>query len=59
MKNQSTFDIGKFFDLIINAHNETNHKYDGYIPYSFHLQMAYTIAMRYQHLIPDGYKMKL
>lgn len=51
---KSTFDHEKFFNLIIEAHQETNHKYDGYIPYEFHLQMALTIAKRFIHLIPDA-----
>lgn len=50
-------DIEKFFELVIQVHEETNHKYDGYIPYSFHLQMAYTIALRYIHLVPEKYRL--
>jgi (p)ppGpp synthase/HD superfamily hydrolase len=49
---RSEFDYERFFDLIIKAHQETNHKYDGYIPYEFHLQMALTIAKRFINLIP-------
>lgn len=53
---KNTFDYEKFFDLIIKAHQDTNHKYDGYIPYEFHLQMALTIAKRFIHLIPISYR---
>lgn len=50
------FNYEKFFDLIIKAHQDTNHKYDGYIPYEFHLQMALTIAKRFIHLIPIAHR---
>lgn len=46
------FNYEKFFDLIIKAHQDTNHKYDDYIPYEFHLRMALTIAKRFINLIP-------
>lgn len=46
----------KFFDLIIKAHKDTNHFYDGYIPYEFHLMMALTFAKKYIHLIPEEYR---
>lgn len=46
------FNQEKFFDLIIKAHQSTNHFYDDYIPYEFHLRMALTIGKRYIHLIP-------
>lgn len=49
---KSVFQHEKFFNLIIKAHQDTNHNYDGYIPYEFHLQMALTIAKRFIHLIP-------
>jgi len=48
----TVFDQDKFFDLIIEAHKKTNHFYDGYIPYEFHLMMALTIGKRFIHLIP-------
>jgi hypothetical protein len=53
---KSVFQHEKFFNLIIEAHQSTNHKYDGYIPYEFHLQMALTIGKRYIHLIPVEYR---
>ena len=50
------FNQEKFFDLVIKAHQDTNHKYDGYIPYEFHLQMALTIAKRFINLIPEEHR---
>jgi len=50
------FDQEKFFDLIIKAHQNTNHFYDGYIPYEFHLMMALTIAKRFIKLIPEEFR---
>lgn len=49
---KNTFDYERFFDLIIKAHQDTNHFYDDYIPYEFHLRMALTIGKRYIHMIP-------
>lgn len=49
---KNTFDHERFFDLIIEEHQKTNHKYDDYIPYEFHLRMALTIAKRFINLIP-------
>ena len=51
------FDHKKFFRLIIKAHQDTNHFYDDYIPYEFHLRMALTIAGRFIHLIPKKFKL--
>jgi hypothetical protein len=48
----TSFDYEQFFLLIIKAHQDTNHKYDKYIPYEFHLQMALTIAKRFIYLVP-------
>lgn len=50
------FDHEKFFDLIIKAHEKTNHFYDDYIPYEFHLRMALTIAKRFINLIPEEFR---
>lgn len=38
---------------IIKQHTDVNHKYDGYLPYEFHLRLAYRIYKRYQHLLDD------
>ncbi len=48
------FNQEKFFDLIIKEHQGTNHFYDDYIPYEFHLRMALTIGRRFIHLIPEA-----
>ena len=39
----------------IDKHKETNHMYDTYLPYEFHLRMVANVCMCYQHLL-DGYK---
>lgn len=56
MIQKTVFQHEKFFNLIIEAHQKTNHKYDGYIPYEFHLHMALTIAKRFIHLIPQEHR---
>ena len=50
------FNKEKFFELIIKVHQSTNHKYDDYIPYEFHLQLALTIGKRFLYLIPEKYR---
>jgi hypothetical protein len=42
-------------DFAIKHHEETNHLYDGK-PYSFHLEMVVEFALKYIHLIPEGYR---
>ena len=47
----------------IEQHANTNHMYDNYLPYEFHLRMVDSVAQRYIHLIPDvlsptGYPLK-
>lgn len=39
----------------INKHNETNHMYDTYLPYEFHLRMVAHVGEKYKHLL-DGNK---
>jgi len=39
---------------IFEQHRSTNHFYDGYIPYEFHLNMVAKVAMDYQHLIAQN-----
>jgi hypothetical protein len=53
---KAVFQHEKFFGLIIEAHQKTNHYYDDYLPYEFHLQMALTIAKRFIHLIPEDFR---
>ena len=38
---------------IIDRHTSTNHMYDTYLPYEFHLRMVVGIASKYLHLLPD------
>lgn len=37
----------------INQHTETNHMYDTYLPYEFHLRMVAHVADKYRHLLDD------
>ena len=38
----------------IEQHRKTNHWYDAYLPYEFHLRMVAQAAKDFMHLIPDG-----
>lgn len=40
-------------DWIFKQHAESNHMYDKYLPYEFHLRMVSTIALKNMHMIPD------
>lgn len=35
----------------IKAHNDTNHMYDDYLPYEFHLKMAVQVGQEFMHLL--------
>ena len=37
----------------IDQHKNTNHFYDTYLPYEFHLRMVNQVAMDYRHLLDD------
>ena len=39
---------------ILEQHSSTNHMYNGYLPYRFHLEMVAHIAKQNIHLIPDS-----
>ena len=39
----------------LDKHAETNHYYDKYLPYSFHLRMVDTVGQEYKHLLDDKY----
>ena len=39
----------------IDKHNETNHMYDTYLPYEFHLRMVNHVGHKFKHLL-DGTK---
>lgn len=41
-------------DWIIKQHEDTNHKYDKYISYEFHLRMVVEVAKKFQSLITYG-----
>ena len=38
---------------IVEQHRNTNHKYDIYLPYEFHLNMAYNVYEDFKHLLDD------
>jgi len=38
-------------EYAIKCHQDTNHLYDGYLPYQFHLNMVVANAHRFKHLI--------
>ena len=40
-------------DWILEQHRSTNHKYDDYLPYEFHLRMVRNIGGRFKHLLDD------
>lgn len=37
----------------IDRHAETNHMYDKYLPYEFHLRMVHKVGEQFQHLLPE------
>ena len=37
----------------IDQHRQTNHMYDTYLPYEFHLRMVNQVAMDYKHLLDN------
>ena len=37
----------------IAQHRDTNHQYDTYLPYEFHLRMVYGVANTFKHLLDD------
>lgn len=39
---------------IFKQHDDTNHMYDTYLPYSFHLRMVSNVAKDYIHLLPKN-----
>ncbi len=48
----------KYFNSIewcIAQHEKTNHFYDQYLPYSFHLRMVVEVCKDYLHLLPKNY----
>ena len=41
-------------DWIIQQHKDTNHFYDGELPYSFHLKMVVNVFEDFKHLLPEN-----
>ena len=37
----------------LDKHNDTNHMYDTYLPYEFHLRMVNQVAQDFKHLLDD------
>jgi (p)ppGpp synthase/HD superfamily hydrolase len=40
-------------DWIISQHRDTNHMYDTYLPYEFHLRMVVGVGEQFKHLVED------
>lgn len=40
----------------IRQHKDTNHQYDDYLPYEFHLRMVVNVAESFLHLVDDNMK---
>jgi (p)ppGpp synthase/HD superfamily hydrolase len=38
---------------IIEQHESTNHQFDKYLPYEFHLRMVHQVAKEFIHLVPN------
>jgi len=36
----------------IDQHKNTNHMYDTYLPYEFHLRMVSNVHSKFEHLLP-------
>jgi (p)ppGpp synthase/HD superfamily hydrolase len=45
--------MSKLENWCINQHRNTNHMYDTYLPYEFHLRMVYQIGLKYKHILDD------
>jgi len=44
----------KRIDWVLENHSSTNHMYDKYLPYEFHLRMVAHVAKNNIHLIPNS-----
>ena len=40
-------------DWVIQQHENTNHKYDGYLPYQYHLNMVVYVFEKFKHLVEE------
>ncbi|GAB4345306.1 MAG: hypothetical protein OHK0038_25540 [Flammeovirgaceae bacterium] len=43
----------KAYQYAIDCHKSTNHLYDSYLPYEFHLRMVVNVANNFLHLVPS------
>jgi len=50
MNNYSKFDP---IQWCIDQHRNTNHFYDTYLPYEFHLRMVNQVGLKFKHLLDD------
>lgn len=41
-------------EWVLSQHRDTNHMYDKYLPYEFHLRMVVKVAKKFQNLITYG-----
>lgn len=46
--------LDEFVNWVIQAHRDTNHYYDDYLPYEFHLRMVAENGKRFLHLLPEN-----
>lgn len=46
--------ILNYVDWCIECHRSTNHYYDKYLPYEFHLRMADHVGSQFDHLLDDN-----
>lgn len=46
--------VKKAVEWCINKHVSTNHYYDKYLPYEFHLRMVNQVKEDWKHLLPDN-----
>lgn len=44
----------EFLEWCYKAHEDTNHKYAGYLPYRYHLEMAIQVAKDFPQCVPQG-----
>lgn len=45
--------MGNLKEWCFSKHREINHKYDGYLPYEFHLNMTYYVFLEFSYLLDD------
>lgn len=45
--------IEEKINWVLTQHKETNHKYDEYLPYEYHLRMVVGVYDKFKHLVED------